>query len=139
MAATAYGQATKNVNIPALGSATVKALLVTSSYTFDQDAHDFLNDVTGEVTGTGYTAGGVTLTTVALSYDSTNNRVKIDADDAAFGTVTLTGVTGMIVYVSTGTSSTSPLLSYHSFSSQSPSGVTFTYQFHANGIVTLTA
>ena len=41
---------------------TIKVALLTSSYTPDQDAHDYFNDVSSaEVTGTGYTAGGATL------------------------------------------------------------------------------
>lgn len=121
-----------------LDTATVKALLVGSGYTFNADTHDFLDDITGEVTGTGYTAGGVTLTGVTTTYDAATNRVKVDAADAAFGTVTLTGVTGLVTYVSTGTPATSPLMSYHSFASQSPNAVPFTYAWHADGILTLT-
>ena len=39
---------------------TFKAMLVTSSYTPNKDTHDFRDDVTNEVSGTGYTAGGAT-------------------------------------------------------------------------------
>lgn len=49
---------------------TVKAMLLTASYTPAQ-AHDFRDDLTSEVTGTGYSAGGtvvsVTVTTVGAS------------------------------------------------------------------------
>ena len=41
---------------------TIKVALVTSSYTFS-DAHNFFDDITNEVTGTGYTAGGMALGT----------------------------------------------------------------------------
>ena len=37
---------------------TIKVMLVTSAYTPDQDAHDFKDDITNEISGTGYTAGG---------------------------------------------------------------------------------
>ena len=41
---------------------TIKVALLSSSYTPDQDAHDYFNDVsTYEVSGTGYTTGGNTL------------------------------------------------------------------------------
>lgn len=120
-----------------LDTATVKALLVGSGYVFDADTHDYRDDVTGELTGTGYTAGGVTLTGVSTVYDAATNKVKVDAADAAFGTVTLTGVTGLVTYLDTGTAGTSPLMSYHSFASQSPNGVPFTYAWHADGICTL--
>lgn len=38
---------------------TIKAMLCAAGYTPDLDAHDYKNDVTNEVTGTGYTAGGL--------------------------------------------------------------------------------
>jgi hypothetical protein len=116
-----------------LTGATVKAMLVGSGYTPNVD-HDFRDDVTGEVSGTGYTAGGITLANVIVTYDATNNRVKIDADDAAFGTVTLTGVTGIVTYISTGAAATDRIISAHTFTSQSPNAVPFTYQWHADGV-----
>jgi len=41
-----------------LDSDTTKVMLVTSAYTPDQDAHDNRDDITNEVSGTGYTAVG---------------------------------------------------------------------------------
>lgn len=136
MTATAYGNLVRHAFKSDFDwdTATIKAMLTTASYTFDKD-HEFRSSVTsGEASGTGYTAGGISLTGVASSYDSTNNWTAIDADDAAFGTVTLTAVTGMVLYVSVGSAATDILISYHSFASQSPSAVPFTYQFDAAGI-----
>lgn len=48
----------------AFGMDTFKVLLVDSSYAPDKVAHSKRSDVTGEVTGTGYTAGGVAVTIV---------------------------------------------------------------------------
>jgi hypothetical protein len=144
MAATAYGNFPLELlkgNID-FDTAAVKALLVDSTYVFDKDAHTHLDDInaiTGaEVAGTGYTAGGVAVTNVVTSYDAANDWAKLDADDVAFGTVTLTDVTGIIFYVDTGSAATSPLISHDSFAAQAPDAVTFTYQINANGIVTLT-
>src|SRR3712207_1302567 len=50
-----------------LDTDTIKVALVTSSYTPDQDAHDNFDDVTNEVSGTGYTARGVTLGSVTVT------------------------------------------------------------------------
>ena len=45
-----------------LNALTVKLLIVTNSYTPDQNAHDFEDDLgANEVSGTGYTAGGNTM------------------------------------------------------------------------------
>jgi hypothetical protein len=48
----------------AFGMDTFKVLLVTSAYTPDKVAHTKRSDVTGEVAGTGYTAGGAAVTIV---------------------------------------------------------------------------
>ena len=41
-----------------LDTDTINVMLVTSTYTPDQDAHTKRSDITNEVSGTGYTAGG---------------------------------------------------------------------------------
>jgi len=114
---------------------TFKVALLTSSYTPNIDTHTFLSDVTSNevAAGGGYTSGGVTLTGVAYTYDSTNNRSVLAADDAVWASATFT-TRYAVVYKSTGTASTSPLLSYVDFgANQSPSAETFTIAW-ANGI-----
>lgn len=49
-----------------LDTDTLKIMLLTSSYTPDP-AHDYQADLTNEVTGDGYTAGGATLAGVSVS------------------------------------------------------------------------
>lgn len=46
----------------------VKLMLATSSYTPAPDTHDYKDDVTNEVSGTGYTAGGAAVTTPTFAY-----------------------------------------------------------------------
>lgn len=117
---------------------TIKCALTTSTYTPDQDVHDFFNDVTNEVTGTGYTAGGVTLTTPTITYTGATNVMMLDADDAAWSSSTITARTA-VVYKSTGTASTSPLVCYQQSSVDvSSTAGTFTVQWNASGIVTIT-
>ena len=48
-----------------LDTDTIKVMLVTSTYTPNQDTHTKRSDVTNEVSGTGYTAGGATLGAVS--------------------------------------------------------------------------
>jgi hypothetical protein len=48
----------------AFGMDNFKVLLVTAAYTPDKVAHTRRSDITGEVTGTGYTAGGAAVTIV---------------------------------------------------------------------------
>lgn len=56
---------------------TFRWMLTTSAYTEDKDAHDYRNDITNEVTGTGYTAGGNPSSGVTVTLDTVNDRVDI--------------------------------------------------------------
>ena len=119
-------------------SDTIKVALTTSSYTPAQDTHEVFSDVTNEITGTGYTAGGVTLANKTLAYDTGTNVIKFDADDAQWTSASFTA-RNAVVYKSTGTGSTSPLLSYVDFGAdQTVSSATFTIQWNAAGILTVT-
>lgn len=120
-------------------TAAVKALLVDSTYSIDIDLHDVRSQLSGEISGTGYSSGGVPLTGVVVIYDPNTNTTRIDADDANFGIVTLSDVAGLVVYVDTGTPATSPLVSFHQMPSQNPDGVAFVYTWNADGILTLAA
>ena len=118
---------------------TIKVALLTSSYTPDQDAHDYFNDVSSaEVTGTGYTAGGATLASKTATYDSANNVVILDAADTTWASSTITARYA-VIYDSTGTASTSPLIGYVDFGSdQSSTSGNFTITWDSTGIVRIT-
>lgn len=85
MASLIYGPLTRHEAIGNIDYDTdvFKISLHTSTYTPDQDAHDFFNDVTNEVVGTAYVAGGTTTTVTVAAYDGTNNRTVV-----TFGAVT---------------------------------------------------
>jgi len=120
-------------------SDTIKVALLTSSYTPDQDAHDYFNDVsTYEVTGTGYTTGGITLASKTATYDSATNVIVLDAADVTWSSSTITARYA-VVYDSTGTSSTSALIGYVDFGSdQSSTNGNFTITWDSTGIVRIT-
>jgi hypothetical protein len=91
-------------------SDTVRAILMTSSYTPNQDTDQYWSDISAnEFSGGSYPAGGVSLANKAVTQDSTNDRAVLDSDDVQF-----TGVTGTFRYVVlvkwTGTPSTSRLI-----------------------------
>jgi hypothetical protein len=122
------------INLP---SDTIKAALCTSSYTPDQDAHDYFNDISGEVVGTGYTAGGATLGTKTLTYDGPSNTVTFDAADTSWATSTITARYA-VIYKDTGTPSTSPLIGYVDFGADvSTTAGTFQITWNASGIFAL--
>lgn len=69
---------------------TIKVALCTSSYTPDIDAHSFFDDITNEVVGTGYTAGGETLGTKTTTQDNTDDEGVFDAADTTWSSSTIT-------------------------------------------------
>ena len=117
---------------------TIKVALTTSSYVPNQDTHVFFSDVTNEVTGTGYVAGGTTLTTPAKTYTGATNVVMLDADDAAWAVSSITARIA-VIYKSTGTAGTSPLLGFVNFGQDVTStAATFTISWDVAGIFTIT-
>jgi len=116
-----------------LDNDTLKIMLVTSGYTPDFGTHDFKADVTNEVVGTGYTAGGETLTSVALTQSA--GTITFDAADVTWTSSTITA-RGAVIYDDTLASD--PLICYIDFGSdQSSSSGDFQIAFNASGIFTL--
>lgn len=70
-----------------LDADTFKCALLTSSYIPDNTDAVFA-DLNNEVTGTGYTAGGATLTNV--TWTLVDGTAKLDADDPSWTDVTIT-------------------------------------------------
>lgn len=94
---------------------TFKAMLVTSAYTPNKDTHNFRDDVTNEVTGTGYVAGGESVTVTVNAIDTTNDRVEITLGGLAIPTSTITA-RGAVYYKSRGgASSADELVAYIDF------------------------
>lgn len=103
---------------------TFKQLLVTSSYTANKDTHTKRSDVTNEISGTGYTAGGATVT-ATVAKDIANDRITITFSAPSWANSTITAA-GAVIYKSTGTASADPLVGFVDFgSSVSSTGGTF--------------
>ena len=75
----------------------------------EKDGWDFRSDVTTEITGTGYTAGGSTVALTVAATDDTNNDVEITAGSVAWPSSTITAVAALI-YKSTGVASSDQLI-----------------------------
>jgi hypothetical protein len=117
------------------GSDNIYMALVTSGYVPSQDNDDFFNDVTNEVSGTGYTASGMILANKSTSQDNTDNEGVFDADDLTWPSATITARAG-VLYKNTGVASTSPLIAYKDFTSDKTStGGDFVIQFSTEGII----
>jgi hypothetical protein len=112
-----------------LSSGTVKVALVdTGTYTYST-AHDFYNDVSG-VVGTPQTIGSKTLT-----------NGLFDGADVTFTAVSGATVEALIIYIDTGTTSTSRLVAYLDTSvtglPATPNGGDITITWNASGIFQL--
>lgn len=117
---------------------TIKLMLVTSSYTPDIDTHNFIDDVsTNEATGTGYTAGGFTLSNSSVSVDNANDIAKVDFDDVTASTVTIT-YRYVIAYKDSGTPATSPVIGYYDYTTdQSSTAGDVGFNLSTNGLLRL--
>lgn len=106
-----------------------KIMLVTSTYSPNKDTHTKRSDVTNEVTGTGYTAGGVAIT-VTVAKDTTNDRVTLTFSSVNWPSSTITARAGVIYKSRGGASSADELVCYADFLSDIAStGATFTITF----------
>lgn len=121
-----------------LDTDTVKLMLVTATYTPNIDTHTKRSDVTNEVSGAGYTSGGVALANKAVTQNNTSDKGVFDADDIVISTATITA-RGAVLYKSRGgASSADELIAYLDFGSDITSTAgNFNIAFDATGIITL--
>jgi hypothetical protein len=140
MADTIYNSFKRDVQNGALDldTDTIKVMLVTSTYTPDQDAHTKRSDITNEVSGTGYTAGGAALANKSVTQDNTDNEGVFDADDVQWASASITA-RGAVLYKSRGgAASADELLFYLDFGAdKTASGGNFDLQWNAEGIENL--
>lgn len=123
-------------DLNAAGTA-IKCMLCTSSYTPDQDTHESKADITNEVTGTGYTAGGATLATKAVTYSS--RVTKFDADDVQWASSTITARYAVLYDDTPAAAADKKLLLWVDFGAdKSSENGTFKIQWAAGGIFTVT-
>lgn len=112
---------------------TLNVQLHTSTYTPNAD-HNTTADLTNEVSGTGYTAGGATLANQAITQDDTNDRAYLDADDVTWSSSTITARYAVVVDV---TNSNSLVCLIDFATDQSSSSGNFVLSWSSDGIMRL--
>lgn len=128
-------------SLPASGlesESAVKVLMVTDTETPDFNVDNFRDDVTAnEVSGTGYSAGGVVLTTTELTVAT--GVLTYDAADSSWASSTIANAMAGVGYFARGGADTADELIFLSdfVSAASSSGGTFTIQWAAAGIFTV--
>ena len=89
---------------------TIKVALLNATYS-ESLGDEWFSDVSAkEVSGTGYSSGGSTLTGKTAARDETNGKITFSASFLTFSTVSLTNVGYAVIYKSTGVAGTSPLI-----------------------------
>lgn len=118
-------------------SATIKTSLHTVTYVPNQDTNHFFSDTSNEVTGTGYTAGGTTLTTTGgSSYDTATDQIRLDGTDASWASSTITARRAVVWNDTAGASTTDPVIGWVDFGADvSTTNGTFSIVWDATGIV----
>jgi hypothetical protein len=117
-------------------SDTIKVAQHTSSYTPNQDTHQYWDvSATNQCSGTGYTAGGASVTG-SFSYDGASNTFTLDLTDitSAWTGNAVTNCRYLLIYDST-PSSNKPLIAYVDLGEDSQ---VLSVTWHVNGVVTVT-
>lgn len=89
-----------------LDTDTFKCLITTGTYSENKDTHAKRSDITNEVTGTGYTAGGNAATVVVSAIDTTNDRQEITLSVTNWTSATISNAQKFIFYKSRGGAAT---------------------------------
>lgn len=118
---------------------THKGLLVDDTYTPNFDTHDFRNDVTNEVVGAGYTAGGATITTTDITIGAPSAGVlKWDHDDVSWSASSIPSAMALVDYFNVGSAATDQLLALLDFvTAVTTSTGLLLVSIHANGVLNL--
>ena len=113
---------------------TLKMMMVTG-YTPNIDTHNGYSDVSSyEISGTNYTAGGVTLTSPTVTEDTSNDKGVFDAADVTWSSINAGTPSHVILYDDTHASKC--LIAYWEVTPPTNGG-NYTLQFGAAGVLTL--
>jgi len=118
---------------------TFKAMLVGTTYDSiadetKKDSHAFRSDVTNEIVGTSYTAGGNACAATVGAIDTSNNRVEVTFSVTNWTSATISDAYGLVIYRSVGTAATDRLVCYVMFTNSpvSCTNGTFSVSFTSN-------
>ena len=114
---------------------TIKVALLDDSHSFNADNNTWSDVSANEISGTGYTAGGEELTNKSVTQDDTNDKAVFDADDVSWSSATFTAYHA-VLYDDT-LANDDLICSIDFGGAKSVSNGTFTIQWDADGIITL--
>jgi hypothetical protein len=109
-----------------LDTDTFWVMLTTSGYSENKDTHTKRSDVTNEVSGTGYSAGGQAVT-VTVTKDTANDRLDVSLGSASWASSTITARKAVYYKRRGGAASADEIIAVNDFGSDVTStGATFT-------------
>lgn len=112
---------------------TVKCALFGNSFVYDR-THFLLSNLTGEISSSGYTAGGMTLSSKSETYDSSIGVTFFKAGSPVWSSITAV-VRAAVFYIDGGTGLTRYLLTCMDFEAgQSVTAQAFTVVIPDNGV-----
>ena len=111
-----------------------KCMLVEAAYVPNFDTDSVKTDVSNEIVGAGYTAGGEALTSVTFTISG--GTITWDAADVTWSASTITNAAAAVIYNTSATNE--PLIAYVEFGGNfSTTSGTFQIVWNASGIFTL--
>lgn len=126
MASTNSSYLTKNL-ADAYFTGTFKMMLTNTEPTETELDAQFRSGISTEITGTGYTSGGATITMTPGTLDTTNNRTPVTLGSVTWSSSTITAIGGYI-YKDTGNASTDQMVTYVDFGgTKTSTGGDFTF------------
>lgn len=125
-------------NLELIDNANIKVALFQASFTFDA-THNVFSELTGELSVTGYTAGGNALASKVITEDDTNNRAEYNAADLLFSSLSAgQNILDIVIYDATGTTTTArQLIGNAAVASTATNGGNITLVWDAEGILQL--
>lgn len=119
-----------------LEAETHKALLALDAYTPDYTLHDFRDDVTNEASGTGYAAGGTTITATEVTLAA--GTLTYDHADVSWAASSISNAMALAGYFNVGLAATDQLIYLLDFvTAVTTSSGLLTVQINALGVFTL--
>lgn len=140
MITTTYGSVSRSLMAGQVNylADTVMVALCSSLYVPDPALHEFFSQVTNEVTGIGYTAGGQALASKTSTYLAADRTLVLAAANPVWPASTITARYA-VFYDLKGTPATSPLLCVWNFEADVASvGGDFTVTIGTGGLLRLT-
>lgn len=137
-----YTKALKNMSISQMVTGPLRVSLHGTAYVPSRSVDETYADLVGEVSGTGYVAGGALVATadVSIAIDATAHTISLlIANPTTWGTATLSGVKTAVLRGSLGTAPSSQyLIAYRTIGDDSSlrgaTAATFAVPWPSNGV-----